>query len=71
MNAINEFSQVLPLSAAQTGMWFAQKFGSSDSIFNLAESIEIHGPIDPVLFEAASQPSAVAHPLHHVVAEVA
>ncbi|MFN5687099.1 condensation domain-containing protein, partial [Bradyrhizobium sp.] len=53
MNAINEFSQVLPLSAAQTGMWFAQKFGSSDSIFNLAESIEIHGPIDPVLFEAA------------------
>src|SRR5580704_10550146 len=34
-------------------MWFAQKFSSSDSIFNLAESIEIHGPIDPVLFELA------------------
>jgi hypothetical protein len=35
------------------GMWFAQKFSSPDSIFNLAESIEIHGPIDPLLFEAA------------------
>src|SRR5580700_7831623 len=34
-------------------MWFAQKFSSPDSIFNLAESIEIHGPIDPVLFEGA------------------
>src|SRR4030081_117530 len=34
-------------------MWFAQKFSSPDSIFNLAESIEIHGPIDPALFEAA------------------
>jgi nonribosomal peptide synthetase DhbF len=34
-------------------MWFAQKFSSPDSIFNLAESIEIHGAIDPVLFEAA------------------
>ncbi|MGC2779634.1 MAG: amino acid adenylation domain-containing protein, partial [Bradyrhizobium sp.] len=53
MNAINESSEVLPLSAAQTGMWFAQKFSSLDSIFNLAESIEIHGSIDPLLFEAA------------------
>ena len=34
-------------------MWFAQKFSSPDSIFNLAESIEIHGPIDPALFEMA------------------
>src|SRR4030081_3264043 len=34
-------------------MWFAHKFSPPDSIFNLAESIEIHGPIDPALFEAA------------------
>src|ERR1700680_2475619 len=53
VDAINNSSQVLPLTAAQTGMWFAHKFSSSDSIFNLAESIEIHGPIDPALFEAA------------------
>src|SRR5258708_16681766 len=53
VDAINNSSQVLPLTAAQSGMWFAQKFSSPDSIFNLAESIEIHGPIDPALFEAA------------------
>src|ERR1700730_6157897 len=53
VDAISNSSQLLPLTAAQTGMWFAQKFSSPDSIFNLAESIEIHGPIDPALFEAA------------------
>src|SRR3979409_2536373 len=53
VDAINNSAQLLPLTAAQTGMWFAQKFSSPDSIFNLAESIEIHGAIDPVLFEAA------------------
>jgi nonribosomal peptide synthetase DhbF len=53
VDAINNSSEELPLTAAQAGMWFAQKFSSSDSIFNLAESIEIHGPIDPALFEAA------------------
>jgi nonribosomal peptide synthetase DhbF len=40
-------------------MWFAQKFSSVDSIFNLAESIEIHGPIDPALFEAALRQAAM------------
>jgi nonribosomal peptide synthetase DhbF len=58
VDAINDSSQLLPLTAAQAGMWFAQKFSSSDSIFNLAESIEIHGPIDPVLFEAALRQAA-------------
>src|SRR4030081_3203536 len=53
VDAMSNSSQLLPLTAAQTGMWFAQKFSSPDSIFNLAESIEIHGPIDPALFEAA------------------
>src|SRR4030088_1810922 len=53
VDAISNSSQVLPLTAAQAGVWFAQKFSSPDSIFNLAESIEIHGPIDPALFEAA------------------
>ena len=53
MDAINNSSHVLPLTGAQAGMWFAQKFSTPDSIFNLAECIEIHGPIDPALFEAA------------------
>ena len=59
MDAINNSSQVLPLTAAQAGMWFAQKFSSPDSIFNLAESIEIHGPIDPALFEAALRQAGI------------
>src|SRR4030081_2966578 len=40
-------------------MWFAQKFSSPDSIFNLAESIEIHGPIDPALFETALRQAGI------------
>ncbi|WP_197716708.1 non-ribosomal peptide synthetase [Methylocaldum marinum] len=56
---IDKIKNVLPLSAAQTGMWFMQKFSSPDSIFNLAESIEIHGPIDPALFEAALRQAAM------------
>ncbi|WP_323043560.1 condensation domain-containing protein, partial [Paraburkholderia sp.] len=59
MDAINNSSQVLPLTAAQAGMWFAQKFSSPDSIFNLAELIEIHGPIDPVLFDAALRQAGI------------
>jgi len=49
----DKIERALPLSAAQTGMWFAQTLSSPDSIFNLAEAMEIHGAIDPVLFEAA------------------
>jgi len=55
----NKFENVLSLSAAQTGMWFAQKLSSPDSIFNLAEAIEIHGPVDPALFEAALRQAAM------------
>src|SRR5882757_2465255 len=59
VDAINNSAQLLPLTAAQTGMWFAQKFSSPDSIFNLAESIEIHGPIDPALFETALRQAGI------------
>src|ERR1700704_7158904 len=59
VDAISNSSQLLPLTAAQTGMWFAQKFSSPDSIFNLAESIEIHGPIDPALFELALRQAGI------------
>jgi amino acid adenylation domain-containing protein len=43
----------LPLSSAQIGMWFMQKLVSSASTVNIAEAIEIHGAIDPELFEIA------------------
>jgi nonribosomal peptide synthetase DhbF len=50
MDTLHDSDATLPLSAAQRGLWLAQKFGSPDSNFNLAESIEIHGAIDPELF---------------------
>src|ERR1700716_1277512 len=59
VDAINNSAQLLPLTAPQTGMWFAKKFSSLDSIFNLAEFIEIHGPIDPALFEAALRQAGI------------
>jgi nonribosomal peptide synthetase DhbF len=43
----------LPLSAAQLGIWFAQKIDSASPVYNIGQSTEIHGPVDPVLFNAA------------------
>ena len=43
----------LPLSAAQLGVWFAHKIDPANPIYNIAQSREIHGPIDPSLFNAA------------------
>ncbi|MGH3702663.1 MAG: condensation domain-containing protein, partial [Pseudonocardiaceae bacterium] len=45
---------VLPLSAAQREIWFAeQRLNTANRVYKLGEYIEIYGPIDPVLFEAA------------------
>ncbi|MGB6223859.1 MAG: condensation domain-containing protein, partial [Pseudonocardiaceae bacterium] len=43
----------LPLTAAQTGMWFAQQLDPSNPIYRAVEYIELHGPIDVKLIEAA------------------
>ena len=43
----------LPLSDAQLGIWFAQTIDPSSPAFNLAEYLEIGGPIDATLFETA------------------
>ena len=43
----------LPLSAAQCGFWFAQQLDPQNAGFNVGEYLEIHGPIDPALFEAS------------------
>ncbi|MBM0274422.1 non-ribosomal peptide synthetase [Micromonospora tarensis] len=51
----------LPLTAAQTGIWLAQQVAPDNPLFNLVEAIEIHGPVDPDVFEQA---------LRQVVAEV-
>ena len=47
-----EATSILPLSAAQLGIWFAQQINPSSS-YNIGGYIEIHGSIDPLLFERA------------------
>ncbi|MFM9371356.1 amino acid adenylation domain-containing protein [Streptomyces sp. Da 82-17] len=43
----------LPLTAAQSGMWFAQALDPESPAQNTAECIEIHGPVDPRRFARA------------------
>ncbi|MFD8161400.1 condensation domain-containing protein, partial [Streptomyces malaysiensis] len=43
----------LPLTAAQSGIWLAQRLQPANPLFNIAEYIDIHGEIDPALFENA------------------
>ncbi|MFY0566288.1 myxochelin non-ribosomal peptide synthetase MxcG [Archangium lansingense] len=42
-----------PLSAAQHGIWLGQQFDLASPVYNAGECIEIRGPVDPALFEAA------------------
>ena len=46
-------NNMLRLSAAQLGIWFAQQLDPSSPAYNIGEYIEIHGPVDPILFERA------------------
>jgi hypothetical protein len=45
-----------PLTAAQSGMWFAQFLDPTNPSFWVAECLEIHGPMDPVLFKGSRAP---------------
>jgi amino acid adenylation domain-containing protein/non-ribosomal peptide synthase protein (TIGR01720 family) len=52
----------LPLSAAQHEIWLAeQRLGTENCVYKVGVYVEVCGPVDPVLFEAA---------LQHVVGEV-
>ncbi|WP_369381995.1 amino acid adenylation domain-containing protein [Streptomyces sp. cg36] len=42
-----------PLTGAQQGLWFAQRLDPANAAYNTAEYVEIHGPVDPALFETA------------------
>ena len=42
-----------PLSAAQRGIWFAQQLNPASPLYNIANYLEIHGPVDLDLFETA------------------
>jgi len=44
----------LPLSAAQREIWFAeQRLNTTNRVYKIGEYVEVHGPVDPVLFEVA------------------
>ncbi|MCX5340138.1 non-ribosomal peptide synthetase [Streptomyces atratus] len=43
----------LPLTGAQAGVWFAQRVDPDLAIFRASEYLEIHGVVDPELFERA------------------
>ncbi|QKS48799.1 amino acid adenylation domain-containing protein (plasmid) [Paenibacillus cellulosilyticus] len=43
----------LPLSGAQSGIWFAQQLDPDSWAYNTGECIEIHGTLDCALFERA------------------
>ncbi|MFE9686712.1 amino acid adenylation domain-containing protein [Streptomyces sp. NPDC006285] len=46
-------TSVLPLTAAQSGMWFAQALDPLSPAQNTAECLRMDGPLDPELFAAA------------------
>ncbi|MER7562561.1 amino acid adenylation domain-containing protein [Streptomyces sp. NPDC097941] len=57
--------QNLPLTGAQSGVWFASQVDPDSPVFRAAEYLEIHGPVDPSLFEQAlRQVFAEADALH-------
>ena len=48
-----------PLLPGQTGMWFAQYLDPENPCYQIADCVEIHGPIDRVLFAEAVQRTAI------------
>src|SRR4051812_35430497 len=45
--------EIRPLSGAQEGIWFAHRLGPGKGAYNTGEYVEIHGRVDPEVFEAA------------------
>ncbi|MGW6056051.1 amino acid adenylation domain-containing protein [Streptomyces sp. NPDC055189] len=55
----------LPLTAAQSAVWFAHQLAPDSPVYNVGEYVEIHGPVDAALFEAAlAQAVSEAQTLH-------
>src|SRR5690606_12849398 len=52
---MNARSDVLPLSAAQAGIWWGQQLDPTSPLYNTAEALEIEGPLDVPAFLAALQ----------------
>ncbi len=47
--------QLLPIAAAQRGMWMGEKIGPSDAVYKLAEYVDIDGYMDAALFVQATR----------------
>ncbi|MFE7100335.1 condensation domain-containing protein, partial [Streptomyces erythrochromogenes] len=45
--------QRLPLTGAQTGVWYGQRLDPASPVFNVGQYVEIQGPLDPDLFTTA------------------
>ncbi|MFJ3876984.1 amino acid adenylation domain-containing protein [Streptomyces sp. NPDC090077] len=45
--------QRLPLTGAQTGVWYGQRLDPRSPVFNVGQYIEVQGPLDAGLFTAA------------------
>ncbi|MFF0596393.1 amino acid adenylation domain-containing protein, partial [Streptomyces antibioticus] len=43
----------LPLTGAQTGVWYAQRLAPDSPVYNVGQYVEIEGPLDTALFEEA------------------
>ncbi|MGP2442284.1 amino acid adenylation domain-containing protein [Streptomyces sp. JW3] len=68
--AVEATPSVLPLTAAQSGMWFAQALDPLSPAQNTAECLEIDGPLDAALFaEALRRVAAEAETLRVRVAD--
>ncbi|MGW6458074.1 amino acid adenylation domain-containing protein, partial [Streptomyces sp. NPDC055078] len=46
-------SQRLPLTGAQTGVWYGQKLDPASPVYNVGQYVEIDGPLDPELLARA------------------
>lgn len=68
---MNEYEDVsLPLTTAQRGLWVGQKIAAADTTMNIAEAVEICGPVDPALFQRAlSQVTCEADTLRVCIVE--
>src|SRR5574343_102103 len=53
MHTFSPLAETRPLTSAQMGMWLGSKLASRDANLNLAEAIDIHGPLSHELFLAA------------------
>jgi hypothetical protein len=63
-------AQIPDLTSAQRGIWFAQQLNPTNPTYNIAEYLEIHGPLEPMLFERAlRQVVAEAETLHFTFAD--